>query len=206
MTDNFALLDEPRRPWLDPETVKEKFLSLSSTVHPDRVHGLTPAERSAAQARYVELNAAAQCLRNPKDRLRHLLELELGQVPREIQRIPSDLMDVSLKVGDACRQTDVLIAEKAGITSPLLKVQFFERSQARTENLQALQQTLGARRDSLIDELRKLDARWTSEISNASPGRGDLFVRLEELYRLFSYYDRWNEQIQERIVQLSFQF
>jgi hypothetical protein len=28
--------------------------------------------------------------------------------------------------------------------------------------------------------------------------------RLEELYRLFGYFARWSEQIQERVVQLSF--
>ena len=58
MTDYFALLNEPRRPWLDPEPLKDKFLALSATVHPDRVHNLGAAERAAAQERYTELNAA----------------------------------------------------------------------------------------------------------------------------------------------------
>src|SRR5215472_9636832 len=76
MVDYFALLDEPRRPWLDAEPLKEKFLALSATVHPDRVHNLSETERAAAQERYTELNAAYQCLREPKERLHHLLELE----------------------------------------------------------------------------------------------------------------------------------
>ena len=78
MTDFFALLDEPRRPWLESELLKQKFLALSATVHPDRVHNLGDAERAAAQERYTELNAAYNCLREPKDRLHHLLQLELG--------------------------------------------------------------------------------------------------------------------------------
>jgi hypothetical protein len=37
MQDAFALLNEPRRPWLEAEALKQKFLALSSAVHPDRV-------------------------------------------------------------------------------------------------------------------------------------------------------------------------
>ena len=31
-----------------------------------------------------------------------------------------------------------------------------------------------------------------------------LLAKAEELYRLFGYFNRWNKQIQERVVQLSF--
>ena len=74
MNDCFALLNEPRRPWLDTESLKTKFFSLSAAFHPDRVHGGTQAEKSAAQQRYAELNAAYNRLRDPKERLLHFLE------------------------------------------------------------------------------------------------------------------------------------
>ena len=122
MTDFFFLLNEPRRPWLDPEVLKQKFLTLSATVHPDRVHNLGEAERAAAQDRYTGLNTAYNCLREPKERLQHLLQLELGAPPPNTQRIPSDLMDLSLEVGKACREADAFLAEKAKVTSPLLQV------------------------------------------------------------------------------------
>ena len=38
MNDAFALLSEPRRPWLKAEALKQKFLSLSSEVYSARVH------------------------------------------------------------------------------------------------------------------------------------------------------------------------
>src|SRR6266478_7291458 len=94
MTDYFALLDEPRRPWIEPDSLKRKFFALSAEDHPDRVHQASDAEKVAAQQRYTELSAAYNCLREPKERLRHLLELERGTKPEDIQRIPSDLMDV----------------------------------------------------------------------------------------------------------------
>lgn len=203
MPDYFALLNEPRRPWLDPEDLKQKFLALSAAVHPDRVHCLGEADRVAAQQRYVELNSAYHCLRAPKDRLRHLLELEQGAVPGDIERIPTDLMDLSLEVGNACRAADGLAAEKSKITSPLLRVQLFERGQELTERLTALARKIGARHESLIQELKKIDAGWDADAITGSPDRAARLPRLETLYRLISYFDRWNGQVQERLVRLS---
>jgi curved DNA-binding protein CbpA len=199
MTDYFALFDEPRRPWLEPEVLKQKFLALSASFHPDRVHHLGEAERAAAQERSTELNAAYNCLREPKDRLHHLLELESGALPKDIQRIPSQLMDLSLEVGQGCREADVFLAEKAKATSPLLQVKLFERGQELAEKLQPLRQRVNAFTEHLNEELRQIDTVWMS----GGP-RAELLARLEEVYRLFSYFSRWTGQIGERIVRLSF--
>jgi DnaJ-domain-containing protein 1 len=199
--DYFELLNETRRPWLEPEALQQKFLALSASVHPDRVHHLGPAERAAAQQRYVELNAAYRCLREPKDRLRHLLELEMGTVPSEIQRVPPDLMDSFMQVSQVCREADAVVSDKSKTTSPLLKVQCFERAQVEREKVLVLQGKLNARRESLLAELRTIDAKWSA---GDRESRGGWLSRMEELYRLFSYFDRWLGQLQERVVQLSF--
>ena len=81
MTDNFALLNEPRRPWLDVDLLKQKFLARASGAHPDRVHNASDSEKAEVTKRYIELNAAYNCLADPKLRLLHLLELELGAKP-----------------------------------------------------------------------------------------------------------------------------
>jgi DnaJ-domain-containing protein 1 len=200
MTDYFALLNEPRRPWLEPELLKEKFLALSARFHPDRVHNLGEAERAAAQERYTELNAAYNSLREPKERLQHLLELELGALPKDVQRIPSDLMDLSLEVGKACREADAFLAEKAKVTSPLLQVTFFERGEEFADPLRRLRQRVNSLDDELTRELQRIDAAWQADAAR----RKALLPRLEELYRLFSYFARWSAQIQERVVRLSF--
>jgi DnaJ-domain-containing protein 1 len=200
MSDYFLLLNEPRRPWLDGDSLRQKFLALSAEVHPDRVHNAAAAEKDAAQQRYTTLNAAYNCLRDHKDRLRHLLELELGEKPKDIQNIPPDLMDFFMEVSQLCRQTDSFLAEKNASTSPLIQVQMFERSQEWTEKLMTLQKTLNSRRDQLESELKMLDAGWnTAERQDAA-----VLQRLEGMYRLFSYYARWGAQLQERIVQLAF--
>ena len=196
MTDNFALLDEPRRPWIDAESLKKKFLALSSAVHPDRVHQSSPEERKAADARYADLNTAYNCLREPKERLRHLLELELGKKPGDVENIPSDLMDFAFEIGRVCKAADTLLLEKAGITSPMLKVQFFERGQEQTEQLNAQQRKINEQRDALLTELQAMNPAWQTE---ARP-----LKRLEEIYRLLGYFGRWSRQLQDRIVQLAF--
>ena len=200
MTDLFSLLGEPRRPWLDPEALKKKFLALSTELHPDRVHNASVAEKEAAHLRLTSLNDGYLRLREPKDRLRHLLELELGAKPKDIQSIPPDLMDLFMEVSQLCRQIDAFLTEKRAATSPLVQVQMFERSQEWTEKLMDLQKNLNARLAELETQLKSIDANWPAHPSNRTATMG----RLESLYRLFSYYARWGSQIQERIVQLAF--
>ena len=198
MSDHFTLLDEPRRPWLEPERLKEKFLALSAAVHPDRVHNLSPAERENAQQHCTELNAAYNCLREPRLRLRHLLELELGRKPSDLTQVPDDLMELFFVVGKALREADAFLAEKEQASSPLIKVQLFERGMGWTETLGQLLQQLGTRRMTLMAELKALDAGWSSPAPPAT------LARLEHCYRLFSYFDRWLAQLHERTARLSF--
>jgi DnaJ-domain-containing protein 1 len=205
MNDAFALLSEPRRPWLDAGALKQKFLALSSAVHPDRVHSATDAEKQAANARYAELNAAHNTLREPRDRLLHLLELERGAKPSDIQRIPPGTMDLFVEVGQLCRDIDAFLAERKNVTSPLLKVQMFERGMEWTDKLQALQQRINAKRDELAAELQQMNSVWESAPPIGSPERAVALPleRLEQIYRIFSYVARWSEQVQERNVQLA---
>ena len=201
MTDNFALLNEPRRPWLDADLLKQKFLALASNTHPDRVHNANELEKIEVTKRYAQLNAAYNCLAEPKLRLLHLLELELGAKPKDIQQIPTALADLFAEVANCCRSADGFLTEKAKATSPLLQVQLFERGQDWVEKLNGLQRKLNELREQLTDKLKSLDAQW---ISADAAARREILPKLEELYRLFGYFNRWNNQIQERVVQLSF--
>jgi DnaJ-domain-containing protein 1 len=201
VADFFAQLNEPRRPWLDADLLKQKFLALSAEIHPDKIHSAGETEKSAAAKSFAELNAAYNCLAEPKSRLLHLLELELGAKPKDIQQIPAALADLFAEVATNCRNVDGFLAEKSEATSPLLQVQLFERGQEWADKLNALQKQLNRQREQLTDELKSLDAKW---ISTDAVSRKEILPKLEELYRLFGYFNRWNNQIQERVVQLSF--
>jgi curved DNA-binding protein CbpA len=201
MMDYFALLNEPRRPWLDADLLKQKFLALASDAHPDRVHNEGESEKAGVTQHYAELNAAYNCLAAPKLRLLHLLELERGAKPADIQQIPADLADLFAEVANTCRSADVFLVDKSKVTSPLLQVRLFERAQEWIEKLNLLQRKLNELREQLTGELKALDAAWMANPSAAE--RLALLDGLEKLYRLFSYFNRWNNQIQERIVQLT---
>jgi curved DNA-binding protein CbpA len=190
--DNFALLNAPRQPWLEADSLKAEFLRLAAQTHPDKA---AAPEKATANQRYAELNAAYRCLLEPKDRLLHLLELELGAPPKDVQSIPPGMMDLLMEIGKICRETDAFLQARAKTTSPLLKVQLFETGMAWTGKLTQLRQQIDARRDELLQELKTMNASW--------PGIKPL-DRLEQIYRVFGYMARWTAQIQERLVQLSF--
>ena len=252
MTDYFALLHEPRRPRLDPDRLRRTFLGLAAETHPDRTHNAPADEQAAANRRYAELNAAYHCLAEPKARLRHLLELERGAKPADIQTIPPALADLFAGIADVCRQADAFLLERDQVTSPLLKIQWFERAQEWIGRLNSWQQKLGGLRDELNARLEQLDQQWLeanpsinsmappavretdgdspslSAIASATAdtggeGRGEggrfqtdvnqsppqiapppaLLSRIEELYRLFGYFNRWQNQLQERVARLT---
>lgn len=203
MIDHFALLGENRRPWIDPELLKKKFLILSAEFHPDRVHGHSAEEMRAAQQRFTEVNQAYNSLRHPKGRLQHLLELELGVKPQQVEQIPPDLMEFFIEVGRLFQQVDKFLAQRAQTSSPLLQVQFFEPSQLWIEKLNELHGRLRARQQSLMAELRTLDLKWVASEKSEPASREGMVQDLEKLYRLFSYYAKWEGQVQERVMQLS---
>ena len=205
MTDYFALFEEPRQPWIEVESLQQKFIARSATVHPDRVHTASAEEKLSATQHYAELNAAHACLRETKDRLLHLITLETGAKPADIQRIPPGTMDLFVEVGQLCQGIDQFIAERSRVTAPLLKVQMFQRGLEWLDRLTDLQRRIGEKRAAVEAELKSLNAVWQSAPPPDEPRRADALPleRLEQLYRLMSFITRWTQQLQERAVQVT---
>jgi curved DNA-binding protein CbpA len=204
--DYFALLGQPRQPWLDPAALKAAFLQQSARLHPDRVQAANAEEMTAATGRFTDANAAYNCLREPKERLLHLLELESGAPPANVQSVPADTMDLFMETGDVCRQTDQFLSAKSKVVSPLLQAQMFDQTLEWTARLQALHERILLRRDQLLAELLTMNAAWNSAPPVPSPDRAGALPlrRLEEMGRTLSYIARCAAQIQERLAQLSF--
>ncbi len=205
MIDYFSLLDEPRRPWLEPDALKARFLALSAAAHPDRAHNAPAAQKQAANQRSAELNAAYRCLREPKERLQHLLELELQAKPEAVRPIAEATMVWFTEVSQVCRGADQFLTERAQVTSPLLKVRQFELAQGWTDKLRRCQQEIVDRTEALGAELRAMNKSWESAPpADSAARRASLpLERLEELYRESSYLQRWLAQVQERLVRVS---
>lgn len=205
MADYFALLDEPRRPWLDPEGLKQKFLALSATAHPDRLPCASAEERDAANQRYAEINAAYQCLRDPKDRLLHLLETELGTKLKHLERMPSTGAHLGFQVGQMCQAVDAFLREKSKVTAPMLKAQHFGKALEWVEKLNELNRVIQFDREQALEELKALNAAWEKAPPVGSVERRVTLPleRLEQIYRTVSYLSRWSGQLSARMVQLS---
>jgi DnaJ-domain-containing protein 1 len=192
MLDYFRLFDEPRRPWIDPASLKQKFHSLSVLHHPDR----SSSDSTGASVEYADLNAAYNCLRNTPQRLAHLLELETGVKPRSVQSIPGDLMDWAFEAGALLRETDQFLAEKARNGSPMVAVQHFEKGMQFTDRLAAMQTRIQQALGPLDDRLREMNAI----LNQASPFPID---ELAEIYQRCAFLNRWSQQIQVRISNLA---
>jgi curved DNA-binding protein CbpA len=199
MTDYFALLGEPRRPWLEVEQLKVKFHKLSAQAHPDKA---SAAERETANQRFAGLNSAYNCLRDPKERLRHLLELALGKRPSQTQVLPAGLMDWFGEIAGLRRDVQAFLTEARKVESPLLRVGLFERAQEWADRLRAVQHRLNDRENQLLCELRALDCEW-AERGEDPASRGLLLQRLEHIQQELGFCTRWRGQLQETIVQLA---
>ena len=192
MTDFFALLGEPRRPDLDPERIKQTFHRLSRTGHPDQQ--ITPSDR--ADTDFAQLNLAHTTLREPKARLRHLLELEFPAVRLSgPSTVPATLADQFAPVHGLLREIDALLARKAAASSALARALLTREEwtlRDRAENSLIQIESLHA---AALADLRSFDAFW-------EPRPPDAAARLHDLYQRFSYLTRWTDQLRERLFQL----
>jgi curved DNA-binding protein CbpA len=191
--DCFALLGQERRPWIEGEALKAAFLARSAEAHPDRAHGGTAAEREAANARYAELNAAYNCLREPKERLAHLVELETGRKPENAAPSPA-AAEFFFTMAPTLQGADQFLKERGQARSPLAKAQLFAGGLAWSDKLMELQKQIQLRREGLEAELRQMNVARPTEPALA---------RAAQLSGEFSFMKRWSEQIQERLGRLA---
>ena len=147
MIDYFALLDQPRAPWLDPEKLKQVYHQKTLRAHPDTA---APGE---SENSFAQLNEAYQVLQDPKRRLHHLLELE-GRPPSSTdQTVPRELHDLFPAIGALTQRASGLLEKittaSNALSRSLLKPQILE-VQKETKELREKIQGLS---DSSLDQL-----------------------------------------------------
>jgi hypothetical protein len=197
MIDYFALLQQPRRPWLDPEQLKQKHQQLTLATHPDRQGANALKEREADSFPYsfAAINEAYRVLNDPKLRIQHLLNLE-GHSPAGDQSIPRDLVDFFAKIGTLVQHVDALLGKRSGATSALSK------SLMRSEILDAQNRT-----GEVLNELQNLHATAMDDLRQVDAMREDrsqeFTEKLTKLYHRFAYLGRWIDQLRERQFQLA---
>jgi curved DNA-binding protein CbpA len=180
MTEYFALLEQPRMPWLEPAALKEVFHRKTLEQHPDSSHG--------AEDAFAELNEAYQVLQDPKRRLHHLLSLE-NHAPSANQPVPPDLQELFLQIGALNQSATPLLAKMRAASNPLSKSLLQADAVATQKAVGELRDKVQKLSDTAQERLRQTGADELDELSL--------------LYQRFAYLGRWSEQLDELAFQLS---
>jgi len=188
MTDYFALLEQPRTPWLNPEALKEVFHRKTLELHPD-------ATAAGSQDQFAELNAAYQALQDPKRRLHHLLSLE-NSAPAANQMVPAELQELFLDLGTFKQRADLLLGKIEAASSTLSRSLLKPEMVALQNDLAVWRKKIRGLVDSATEQLREINLRWLSD-------RQAQIAALTNLYLKFAYLGRWSEQLDEIAFQLS---
>lgn len=186
MSDHFAVLGEPRRPFLDPGRIKETFHRLSRERHPDQAGG-------GAEA-FADLNLAQETLRDPKTRLRHLLALEFPEAPTAGPAVvPASLADDFAPVLGLLQRVDAFRPQKEAATGALARALLARQDAGLRAEVREWSARLEGKMAAATADLQALDAGWDARRDGAG---------LLELYHRFAYLGRWLEQLRERAFAL----
>lgn len=212
MTDYFQLLNQPRLPWLDPDSLKNEFLKLTSARHPDKrgdsdAAKPAPEGKDSKQPDSSDINRAYQCLKETRTRLKHFLELTTGKPVNELSEVPSRLIELFAESNALFKRVDQAIQKQAGYSeSPLLRAVQMKENGALLERIQAFQSVLSDIHADVENRLKQHNAFWeqTAGGKRIESREKEELAKLEELYRLEGYLVKWRAQLQEKLFRLAF--
>ncbi|MDQ3198550.1 MAG: hypothetical protein M3Q46_05070 [Verrucomicrobiota bacterium] len=175
MTDYFALLGEARRPWGDPEELKEKYFARSRAAAPD-----------------ADLNEGFRVLNDPKLRLHHLLILEGAELSAG-RPVPPSVAELFWNTGTVLREVDRWLLKSAEATSALSRALLSGERNKIAGELQAVEEQLHATYGAALERARGIDdAKWRSDLAE-----------LTRLHDEIAYLTRLREQVKEKQLRLS---
>jgi len=182
----FQLFEEPPRPWLDAEALKEKFHRLSARHHPDQPGGSTE--------HFAQLNEAMRVLSDPALRLRHLLALEFPEAKVQAQSTMPDsaLGDLFMEIGSLQQAVKQWRTRETTAQSPLAKALLVPEKAALRERIQISLTALEAMNERLLEELHALDQQWPQRDAETA-----FAARLAALASRFTFAAKWEAQLRE---------
>jgi len=194
MIDYFALLDQPRAPWLDPEKLKDTYHQKTLQTHPDAQ--MSRPGSGATDTAFTNLNEAYQVLQDPKLRLHHLLSLEGAAPSSTDQTVPNQLHDLFPAVGALTQRANLLLekirATSNALSRSLLKPQILEMQNEAGKVRERIQDLS----DASLAELGRINTAWATNPAGQMEA-------LSNLYFVFAYLTRWSTQLDELTFQLS---
>jgi curved DNA-binding protein CbpA len=175
MTDYFALLQQPRKPWLDAEQLKQKYHELARGKHPE----------------LAILNEAYRVLADPKLRLHHLLSLERAPPSTTGESVPDHLANLFIEIGALVTDVDLVLAKATAADSALSKSLLKASTLEQQKRLQDLLTRVRDLYDSALNDLRSIDQPQEN------------LPQIENAYHRLAYLTRWKDLLEERNFRLS---
>ena len=180
MRDLFAVLGEPRQPWVDLEKLEERYKQLSLTTHPDRL--AVPATNDQP---FSGISEAYRVLKDPKQRIQHLLQLE-GHAAGKENSVPQSLLPLFSQIGDFIARITNLWQRRGessnAISKSILQAEIIA-SQREVETLLHDAKELFRQAE---EASRSLNDSWRAEPDE-----------LAKVYSLFGFLTRWIAQLEE---------
>ena len=177
MEDAFSLFGLERRPLIDEAALKEKYLRLAATRHPDLTGG--------NDEKFLLLQDAYKTLREPAARLRHLVKLEFPG--GEIQSESTPHTELFMSAGSAVQVAKAVFLRSQNTTTALARALLAPDIAAALERVRGALQSIRQARDQLTERLENLDMRWPE----VSPDE------LADLASSSAFLLRWKSQLSE---------
>jgi molecular chaperone HscB len=175
-SDYFAMLEVPRKLWIEMGTLEQKFLQLSWKLHPDNFVNATPEEREISLKRSSELNDAYRTLRDPVSRVEYLLALEGARKEgQNKQQAPPELLEEVFELNESL--DELREARSTGGDTANLK-----------QRLQAAEQNFEAKLTEVDSQLQSAARDWDNAVSSDDAGQRHVIKsKLNELLNRRSY-------------------
>jgi DNA repair ATPase RecN len=173
MTDYFALLGEARRPWLEPEKLKEKYFGLSRATAPD-----------------AEMNEAFRVLSDPKLRLHHLLTLAGADLTAG-RPVPPSVAELFWNSGTLLREIERWLLRNQAAGSTLARALLQPERGKLEQRLGKLEEQLRAAYEAELAQLPRVEVDWPNELT-----------QMVERYDSIAYLTRLLAQTAEKKFQL----
>jgi hypothetical protein len=180
MKDPFALLGMEPRPWINTEALREAFNQRAAACHPDS------NPESDATARFLELNAAYQTLKDPVARLRCLVELS-GNIPqqeqKEITSVPQELIALFAEIAPIKADLGNFINQRSAAKSPLSLALLRHEEQKVKTGIAIIEKKLLHEWESSLSSLHTLDEHWMERSPALINSANELATRMRFLQK-----------------------
>jgi molecular chaperone HscB len=189
-SDYFAMLELPRKLWIEMGALEQKFLQLSWKLHPDNFVKASEEEQEISLKRSSELNDAYRTLKDPVTRVEYLLSIEGARKEgQHKQQAPPELLEEVFELNESL--DELREAKDSGGDTANLK-----------RRLEAAQKTFEEKLKEVDGQLQIAAKDWDKAVDAQTDeaGRNIAMGKLNELLNRRSYVRNLVVNVQKELL------